>query len=99
MIAPVYTIMHIYRAADMALVRVLPSVDDEVNVACFHPLVGFGLVYGTKEGRLRILQHNKAPPPRSSIPRLTYRLDNELLEAEGVAGHSSSEDGGVDEHV
>ena len=32
----------------MELVRVLPSSEDEVNVACFHPLVGSGLVYGTK---------------------------------------------------
>lgn len=32
----------------MELVRVLPSADDEVNVACFHPFAGGGLVYGTK---------------------------------------------------
>lgn len=32
----------------MELVRVLPSAEDEVNVACFHPQVGGGLVYGTK---------------------------------------------------
>lgn len=32
----------------MELVRVLPSVGEEVNVACFHPSPGSGLVYGTK---------------------------------------------------
>lgn len=32
----------------MELVRVLPSAVDEVNVACFHPSAGCGLVYGTK---------------------------------------------------
>lgn len=32
----------------MELVRVLPSSEDEVNVACFHPSPGGGLVYGTK---------------------------------------------------
>lgn len=32
----------------MELVRVLPSAEDEVNVACFHPSPGYGLVYGTK---------------------------------------------------
>eukprot|EP00270_Netrium_digitus_P012086 TRINITY_DN3895_c0_g1_i1.p1 TRINITY_DN3895_c0_g1~~TRINITY_DN3895_c0_g1_i1.p1 ORF type:complete len:282 (+),score=67.04 TRINITY_DN3895_c0_g1_i1:42-848(+) len=58
-IVPVYTILEVYRVADMSLVRVLPSADDEVNVACFHPKVGGGLVYGTKEGRLRILQHSR----------------------------------------
>lgn len=38
----------IYRVSDMELVRVLPSSEDEVNVACFHPSPGCGLVYGTK---------------------------------------------------
>ena len=32
----------------MELVKVLPSAEDEVNVACFHPIVGGGFVYGTK---------------------------------------------------
>ena len=32
----------------MELVKVLPSAEDEVNVACFHPKVGGGLAYGTK---------------------------------------------------
>jgi hypothetical protein len=32
----------------MELVGVLPSAEDEVNVACFHPFAGGGLVYGTK---------------------------------------------------
>ena len=38
----------VYRVSDMELASVLPSAEDEVNVACFHPLVGGGLVYGTK---------------------------------------------------
>lgn len=38
----------VYRVSDMELVSVLPSAEDEVNVACFHPLAGGGLVYGTK---------------------------------------------------
>ncbi|XP_047312399.1 uncharacterized protein LOC124915680 [Impatiens glandulifera] len=53
---PIYTILEVYRVSDMKLVRVLSSAEDEVNVACFHPLVGNGFVYGTKEGKLRILQ-------------------------------------------
>ncbi|KAL6643399.1 hypothetical protein ACP70R_018956 [Stipagrostis hirtigluma subsp. patula] len=59
-IVPVYTVLEVYRVSDMELVRVLPSALDEVNVACFHPSPGAGLVYGTKEGKLRILQHNGA---------------------------------------
>ncbi|XP_074581500.1 uncharacterized protein LOC141838022 isoform X1 [Curcuma longa] len=57
---PIYTILEVYRVSDMELVRVLPSAEDEVNVACFHPLVGGGLVYGTKEGKLRILRYDGA---------------------------------------
>lgn len=43
--------LQIYRVSDMELVRVLPSAEDEVNVACFHPSVGGGFVYGTKASR------------------------------------------------
>lgn len=43
-----FSVIQIYRVSDMELVRVLPSAEDEVNVACFHPSVGSGLVYGTK---------------------------------------------------
>ncbi|CAN4107116.1 unnamed protein product [Withania somnifera] len=57
---PIYTILEVYRISDMELVRVLPSAEDEVNVACFHPFVGGGLVYGTKEGKLRILQYENS---------------------------------------
>ncbi|XP_059652607.1 uncharacterized protein LOC132299799 [Cornus florida] len=57
---PIYTILEVYRVSDMELVRVLPSAEDEVNVACFHPSVGDGLVYGTKEGKLRILQYDSS---------------------------------------
>lgn len=38
----------------MELVRVLPSAEDEVNVACFHPSAGGGLVYGTKVKRFQV---------------------------------------------
>lgn len=54
----IYTVLEVYRVADMELVSVLPSAEDEVNVACFHPFSGGGIVYGTKEGKLRILQFN-----------------------------------------
>lgn len=57
---PIYTILEVYRISDMELVKVLPSADDEVNVACFHPSIGGGLVYGTKEGKLRILQYDSS---------------------------------------
>ncbi|XP_019448561.1 PREDICTED: uncharacterized protein LOC109351543 isoform X3 [Lupinus angustifolius] len=57
---PIYTVLEIYRVSDMELIRVLPSVEDEVNVACFHPFAGGGLVYGTKEGKVRVFHFNRA---------------------------------------
>jgi len=57
----VHTVLEVYRARDMSLVRSLASAEDEVNVACFHPAPGGGVAYGTKEGKLRFLQHEKPP--------------------------------------
>ncbi|XWS31350.1 hypothetical protein CRYUN_Cryun23aG0068900 [Craigia yunnanensis] len=66
--SPIYTVLEVYRVSDMELVRVLPSAEDEVNVACFHPFAGGGLVYGTKEGRLRVLQYDGAQDTNCSTP-------------------------------
>lgn len=33
------TVLEVYRAHDMGLVRVLPSADDEINTALFHPFM------------------------------------------------------------
>ncbi|KAK7284185.1 hypothetical protein RJT34_18926 [Clitoria ternatea] len=65
---PIYTVLEVYRVSDMELVRVLPSAEDEVNVACFHPFAGGGLVYGTKEGKLRVLQYDGAQAVNGSGP-------------------------------
>lgn len=48
-----------FRVSDLSLVRVLLSMEDEVNVACWGPLASGGIVYGTKEGRLRVLRHDR----------------------------------------
>ncbi|XP_074322316.1 uncharacterized protein LOC141659374 isoform X1 [Apium graveolens] len=74
---PVYTILEVYRVSDMELVRVLPSAEDEVNVACFHPAVGGGLVYGTKEGKLRIFQYNVSNGLNYSG---TYSSEEDMIE-------------------
>jgi activator-of-BECN1-regulated-autophagy protein 1 len=44
----------------MSLARVLPSADDEINAAAFHPRAGGGIAYGTKEGRLRTIAHDRS---------------------------------------
>lgn len=79
---PVYTILEVYRVSDMELVRILPSADDEVNVACFHPSPGGGLVYGTKEGKLRILQHNGAD---AASMGLNCFIEENMLEVQRYA--------------
>lgn len=76
----------------MKIVRVVPSAEDEVNCACFHPAVGGGLAYGTKEGRLRIVTHDRfvgerddKPPPRGGYEdgqRDSRCLEDDLLETE-----------------
>ncbi|KAK8989959.1 hypothetical protein V6N11_064371 [Hibiscus sabdariffa] len=66
-----------YRVSNMELVRVLPSVEDEVNVACFHPSVGGDLIYGTKEGNLRILQYDSSNGMTHNTPDF---LDENMLE-------------------
>ncbi|GKU85640.1 hypothetical protein SLEP1_g278 [Rubroshorea leprosula] len=70
-------IIQVYRVSDMELVRVLPSAEDEVNVACFHPSVGGGLVYGTKEGKLRILQYDRSLDVNHTTPVF---IDENMLE-------------------
>ncbi|KAL4443318.1 hypothetical protein ABPG75_011055 [Micractinium tetrahymenae] len=59
-VLPLHTILEVFRLRDMELVRVLPSADDEINAACFHPLAGGGIAYGTKEGRLRTITHDRS---------------------------------------
>ncbi|KAB2599902.1 hypothetical protein D8674_010173 [Pyrus ussuriensis x Pyrus communis] len=79
---PIYTILEVYRVSDMELVRVLPSAEDEVNVACFHPSVGGGLVYGTKEGKLRILQYDSFHGTNQTTSAF---LDENMLEVSTYA--------------
>ena len=57
----VHTILEVFCTENMRLVRIIPSVEDEVNAACFHPIPGQGIAYGTKEGRLRVLLHDSSP--------------------------------------
>eukprot|EP00887_Chlorella_sp_A99_P001076 scaffold14.g1076.t1 len=59
-VVPLHTILEVVRLEDMQLVRVLPSAEDEINAACFHPRAGGGLAYGTKEGRLRVVNHDRS---------------------------------------
>lgn len=47
------------RVRDMQLMRQLNVLEDEVNVATWHPHPGGGIIYGTKEGKLRFLRHDR----------------------------------------
>lgn len=39
--------------SSLPTVKVVEDVEDEVNIAQFHPMPGYGLVYGTKRGKTR----------------------------------------------
>ena len=84
-IMPVHTILEVYRVSDMSLVRMLPSAEDEVNVAVFHPHSGGGLVYGTKEGRLRILHHGRPVAGQNSGGVANSALEDTLIASSGAA--------------
>ncbi|KAG2488328.1 hypothetical protein HYH03_013178 [Edaphochlamys debaryana] len=67
-LAAAHSVVEVYSIPDLALVRVLLAADDEVNVAAFNAFPAGGLAYGTKEGRLRLIRHDRRQPVRSSIP-------------------------------
>jgi activating molecule in BECN1-regulated autophagy protein 1 len=46
--------------------RVITHTDDEVNIAQFHPHPGYGFVYGTKSGHIRLYLRGDAPSSASS---------------------------------
>jgi hypothetical protein len=52
----------------MTHVSSMLSADDDVNIARFHPDSGYGFVYGTKQGRVRIL----SPRPWNYYDRLPH---------------------------
>jgi len=83
----VYTIVEVYRVRDMQLVRHLPSQEDEVNVACFHPSPGGGLLYGTKAGKLRLVRHEQmVVRPKPGTEGEERSLEDELLEMASYDG-------------
>jgi activator-of-BECN1-regulated-autophagy protein 1 len=95
---PMHTILEVYRLRDMALVRVLPSAEDEINAACFHPAPGGGIAYGTKEGRLRVVGHDRraqgqgagegAPGGQPSPRELQALQDFALMQQQWVEQHA-----------
>jgi activating molecule in BECN1-regulated autophagy protein 1 len=57
---PLHTILEIVQTQKMSVTRALPSTEDEINAAAFHPCPGGGLAYGTKEGKLRFVLPNSS---------------------------------------
>lgn len=52
---PVTAMYKVNKGGTMRHVSTMLSGDDDVNIARFHPNSGYGFVYGTKQGRIRIL--------------------------------------------
>lgn len=63
---PCHPVTALYRIeGGMTHVSTMMSQDDDVNIARFHPHSGHGFVYGTKQGRVRIL----SPKPWNYLAR------------------------------
>ena len=77
-VAQIHTLLELYSARTLALVRVMHSVEDEANTASFHPYAGEGIVYGTKNGKLKILRHKRTHTCGDGAEIKDY--ENELLE-------------------
>ncbi len=52
---PVTALYKVNKGGKMRHVSTMLSGDDDVNISRFHPDSGYGFVYGTKQGRIRIL--------------------------------------------
>jgi activator-of-BECN1-regulated-autophagy protein 1 len=52
---PVTAMYKVNKGGTMRHISTMLSGDDDVNIARFHPDSGYGFVYGTKQGRIRIL--------------------------------------------
>lgn len=64
---PCHPVTALYRIqGGMTHVSSMMSRDDDVNIARFHPHSGHGFVYGTKQGRVRIL----SPKPWNHLSRV-----------------------------
>jgi len=52
---PVTAIYRVRGPGGMGQISTMLSRDDDVNIARFHPDPGHGFVYGTKQGRVRVV--------------------------------------------
>ena len=54
-LVPLHTVLELIETRSMSVVRALGSTEDEINASAWNPRAGFGLAYGTKEGKLRFI--------------------------------------------
>ena len=54
-LVPLHTVLELIDTSDMSIVRALGTTEDEINASAWNPRPGFGLAYGTKEGKLRFI--------------------------------------------
>ena len=43
----------------MQSISLITNVDDEVNIAQFHITPGYGVIYGTKQGKVKLYHAHK----------------------------------------
>jgi activating molecule in BECN1-regulated autophagy protein 1 len=55
-LVPLHTVLELIETMGMSVVRALGTTEDEINASAWNPRAGWGLAYGTKEGKLRFIQ-------------------------------------------
>ncbi len=54
-LVPLHTVLELIETRGMSVVRALGTTEDEINASAWNPRAGWGLAYGTKEGKLRFI--------------------------------------------
>ena len=47
----------VYTKDSVKTIAIIANAEDEVNIAQFHAIPGSGIIYGTKQGKVRIYRH------------------------------------------
>jgi hypothetical protein len=47
----------VYTKDSVKTIAIIANAEDEVNIAQFHTVPGSGIIYGTKQGKVRIYRH------------------------------------------
>eukprot|EP00516_Mucochytrium_quahogii_P000572 CAMPEP_0203754786 /NCGR_PEP_ID=MMETSP0098-20131031/8349_1 /ASSEMBLY_ACC=CAM_ASM_000208 /TAXON_ID=96639 /ORGANISM=" , Strain NY0313808BC1" /LENGTH=673 /DNA_ID=CAMNT_0050645979 /DNA_START=365 /DNA_END=2382 /DNA_ORIENTATION=- len=64
-------VFHLLPTGGICKLKVFLSEQDDVNIACFHPVPGYGFLCGTREGKVRCIGFGRAAENTSSSSTTT----------------------------